>query len=136
MNTLEIEYCQELENLHIICNGESINQSHNCKSLTADIKCLPANIIVEFKPLKIKPLVRYNGFLLDYWLANITQYDHQLKFVLTETFCQDYKNKNIQGRIDSLNLTQKSSEDVWDKYIGINNPHHDLVQEIRRYIAQ
>ena len=48
----------------------------------------------------------------------------------------DYKNKNIQGRIDSLSDTQKSVDHFWDKYIGINNLHPDIVQRIKNRLNQ
>jgi hypothetical protein len=72
--------------------------------------------------------------MLDYWLANIQLFDHELKFTITDTFFQDYKNKNIQGRIDSLSESQKDSDHYWDKYIGINNLHPDIVQQIKKLI--
>ena len=78
--------------------------------------------------------MRVDNFLLDYWLANIKLWDHQLEFNISKTFYGDYKNKNIDGRIASLTKEQQNIEHFWDKYIGIDNLHPDLVDKIKNLI--
>lgn len=134
MNYIEIFSPTAIEYIKISVNQQMIIDGYNCKTLSGAVNVLPATIEVEFRPFKIKPMIRYNNFMLDYWLANIQLFDHELKFTITDTFFQDYKNKNIQGRIDSLCESQKDSDHYWDKYIGINNLHPDIVQQIKKLI--
>jgi hypothetical protein len=136
MNYLEISLRHNIEQIKIIANNQLISEAYDCSTLTAVIDTLPAVVEVEFRPFKIKPIVRYNNFMLDYWLANIQLFDHKLEFTITDEFFQDYKNKNMQGRIDSLSESQKGVDHYWDKYIGINNLHPDIVQQIKKLIDQ
>jgi hypothetical protein len=134
MNCIEIASLTTMEYVKISVNQQTVLERHDCKALDYAIEALPAMINVEFRPFKIKPIVRYNNFMLDYWLAGIQLFDHQLEFLVTETFFQDYKNKNIQGRIDSLSESQKELDHYWDKYVGINNLHPEIVQKIKDFI--
>jgi hypothetical protein len=136
MNYIEVALHNNIEHIKIIANHQLISEAYDCSIHTAVIDTLPAVIEVEFWPFKIKPIVRYNNFMLDYWLANIQLFDHKLEFTVTDTFFQDYKNKNMQGRIDSLSESQKGVDHYWDKYIGINNLHPDIVQQIKKSIDQ
>jgi hypothetical protein len=134
MNYIELSNLTNIEYIKINVDQQVVAENYNCKSLGAKINQLPAIVNIEFRPFKIKPIVRYNNFMLDYWLANIQLFDHQLEFTITETFFQDYKNKNIQGRINSLSEDQKKLDHYWDKYIGVNNLHPELVQQIKNFI--
>jgi hypothetical protein len=134
MNYVEIALPSNIKHIKIIANHQLISEAYDCSTLIAVIDTLPAVIEVEFRPFKIKPIIRYNNFMLDYWLANIQLFDHKLEFTVTDTFFQDYKNKNMQGRIDSLSESQKGVDHYWDKYIGINNLHSDIVQQIKKSI--
>lgn len=136
MNWVEIFSPTALEHIKISVNQQMVIEGHDCKILAGPVNVLPALVEIQFRPFKIRPIVRYNNFMLDYWLADIKLFDHELKFTVTDTFFQDYKNKNIQGRIDSLGQAQKDSDHFWDKYIGINNLHPALVQEIKKSIDQ
>jgi hypothetical protein len=136
MNCVEIASLTNLEYVKISINQQIVLETHNCKTLNCKIVTLPATVNVEFRPLKIRPIVRYNNFMLNYWLAGIQLFDHQLEFTITETFFQDYKNKNIQGRIDSLTESQKKLDHYWDKYVGIDNLHPEIVQKIKSLISK
>jgi hypothetical protein len=137
MNTIEIAHATNFDLVKIYLNTELVTEQSNCTSVTVDIALkYPFTVTVEFFPFKIKPIVRYNNFMLDYWLANIALQDHKLDLIITETFYQDYKNKNINGRIASLSLDQQNIEHFWDKYIGINNLHPDLTNEVKHLIKQ
>ena len=136
MNYVEIFSPTDIEYIRISVNQQLIAEGHNCKTLTGVVNVLPAKVEAEFRPFKIKPVIRYNNFMLDYWLANIQLFDHKLEFTITDEFFQDYKNKNMQGRIDSLSESQKGVDHYWDKYIGINNLHPDIVQQIKKSIDQ
>jgi hypothetical protein len=136
MNYVEIFSPTDIEYIRISVDQQLITEGYNCKTLTGVVNVLPATVEVEFSPFKIKPVVRYNNFMLDYWLANIQLFDHKLEFTITDEFFQNYKNKNMQGRIDSLSESQKGVDHYWDKYIGINNLHPDIIQQIKKLINQ
>jgi hypothetical protein len=135
MNTIEVEHPAEFEMAKIYISTElSVERSCcRCVEFSFDNE-LPVHVAVEFFPFKIKPIVRFNGFLLDYWLADIQLWDHRLEFTISKTFYQDYKDKNIAGRIASLPPEHQAIEHFWDKFIGINNLHSDLTEEIKKLI--
>jgi hypothetical protein len=135
MNTVEIEYPAGLDSAKIYISTQLVVERRDCRRVefSFDDK-LPVHIAVEFFPFKIKPIVRFNGFLLDYWLANIQLWEHRLEFTVSETFYQDYKDKNIAGRIASLPTEHQAIEHFWDKFIGINNLHPELTEEIKKLI--
>lgn len=135
MNTIEIAHVANFDHVKIYINTQLVTEQYNCASVACDIPHeFPFTVSVEFFPFKIKPIVRYNNFMLDYWLADIVLQDHKLELSIKETFYQDYKNKNINGRIASLPMEQQNIEHFWDKYIGINNLHPDLIDEIKHLI--
>lgn len=131
MHTIEIEHTANLNSINITVNDQLVASECNTKILSVDLdQAAPLNILVEFSPFEIKPIVRYNGFMLDYWLADIYLENHRLMFTVKQTFFEDYKNKNIQGRINSLSVDQMN-EHFFDKYIGVNNLYPDVVQAIK-----
>lgn len=136
MNSIEILH-QNFDEVKIYVNQEQIAQNQLCDSLKVEFNHqLPVQIDIEFWPFKIKPIVRYNNFMLDYWLANILLQDHKLTLTVSDSFFDDYKNKNIQGRIDSLSEKQRNSEHFFDQYVGVNNGYPDIIQEIKKTLDQ
>ncbi len=134
MNTLEIKH--KFDHVKVYINDDLVEEKYNCDGITYTLdQLLPLKITIEFFPFNIKPIIRFNDFMLNYWLADILLQDHQLEFTVSETFYQDYKNKNINGRIASLPTDQQHVEHFWDKYVGINNLHPDLVKEIKNLIT-
>ncbi len=137
MNTIEITNITPFEFVKVFINNNLVNETYGLSSVLITFDTgLPANVEIEFKPHKVKPIVRYNNIMLDYWLANVLLQDHKIQLTITDTFFQDYKNKNIEGRISSLPPEQKDVEHFHDKYIGINNQHQDLVDQIKNLITQ
>ena len=135
MHTIEIEHINQLDYVKIYINTDLVAENINCKKIVVAItNPPPIQVAIEFFPFKIKPIVRVDNFLLDYWLANIKLWDHQLEFNISKTFYEDYKNKNIDGRIASLTKEQQNIEHFWDKYIGIDNLNPDLVDKIKNLI--
>jgi hypothetical protein len=137
MQLIEIANNNIFEYVKIFVNGELIAKDNDVPSLIAKFDCkLPVVIDMEFSPFGIKPIVRFNNFLLNYWLADILLQDHKLSFTVTEHFYNDYKNKDIQGRLTHLNTEEKSTENVLDKYVGINNLYPTLVDSIKNLITK
>ena len=135
MSTVEVAHTPDFEQVKIYINTQLVAEQYNCAALACSFDSqLPVQIAVEFFPFKIKPIVRFDNFMLDYWLADIQLQEHKLEFTVGETFYQDYKNKNIGGRIASLPAEQQNIEHFWDKYIGINNLHPALIDDIKNLI--
>ena len=133
--SIELAYVKPLDYIKIYCDDILVAENYDCNFLKFSTElALPSKITINFSPFKIKPIVRVDNFLLDYWLADIKLCDHQLEFNISKTFYEDYKNKNINGRIASLTKEQQDIEHFWDKYIGINNLHSDLVDKIKNLI--
>jgi hypothetical protein len=131
MNSVEILH-KQFDEVKIYVNQKLLAQDQHCDSLKATFdQLLPVQIDIEFWPFKIKPIVRYNDFMLDYWLANILLQDHKLTLTVPDSFFSDYRNKNIQGRVDSLSETQRNSEHFFDQYVGVNNGYPAIIQEIK-----
>jgi hypothetical protein len=136
MNSVEILY-QQFDEVKIYVNQELLAQNQKCNSLRVVFdQPLPVQIDIAFWPFTIKPIVRYNEFMLDYWLANILQQDHKITLNVSNSFFEDYRNKNIQGRVNSLSKKQQSSEHFFDQYIGVNNGYPTIIQGIKKTLDQ
>ena len=132
MNHIEVSHKPELQWIKISENGVCRVEQTHCENLSVELSTeLPVIITVEFQPYGIRPMIRYNGFLLNYWLADIMLYDHLAEFTVTESFYIDYKNKDIQGRLAHLSAEEHMMDNLYDKYIGVNNLYPELVQEIK-----
>jgi hypothetical protein len=83
---------------------------------------------IYYEPFKIDLLLRINGFLVNFWLGNISVQDHCLTFDLTEQFYDQYQQKDFEGRISSLG--PNPSPLSIDRVIG-RNFHQDLVNNIK-----
>lgn len=138
MNSIEIQLRnQKFEEIKVFINQQLVSQAQSCDSILVEFdQPLPATVDVEFWPFRLRPTVRYNGFMLDYWLSNILLQDHKLTLTVSETFFEDYRNKNIQGRIDSLSDKQRSAKHFFDQYVGVNNAYPEIVSQIKKLIDQ
>jgi hypothetical protein len=135
MNSLEVADINNFEFVKVFINNSLVKEEYATSNIVVTFDdALPVDIAVEFKPHKIKPIVRYNNIMVDYWLANILLQDHKIQFTISNNFFQDYRNKDIQGRIDSLPEEQKNVEHFYDKYIGVDNLHPEIVNEIKKLI--
>jgi hypothetical protein len=135
MNSLEVADINNFEFVKVFINNNLVKEEYATNNIIVNFDdALPVDIDVEFKPHKIKPIVRYNNIMVDYWLANILLQDHKIQFTISDNFFQEYRNKDIQGRIDSLPEEQKNVEHFYDKYIGVDNLHPEIVNEIKKLI--
>jgi len=137
MNSIEVLLQdKKFDNVKIYINQQLVAHDIDCTSLKVSFSNeFPVQIDVEFWPFKIKPSVRYNDFMLDYWLADILLQDHKLTMSVTDNFFNEYKNKNIQGRINSLSEKQRQSKHFFDLYVGINNGYPKIVKEIKKILS-
>jgi len=122
-----------LTQCQILLDGIKITEDSGSITVSIDFDTTDKKkCTVLFKPLKISPLLRVDGFLVNYWLAGVQQQDHRLDFDIGHDFFDWYRDKDRQGRLLSLTDEQKKDDHFLDKYIGIDNQHADMVDDIRR----
>ena len=92
------------------------------------ITTLPDFVQIEFRPYGIVPKLWINGFLLNFWIADVQQEDHRLVIPIGDDFFERYKNKENRGRVDSLG--ENPDPIVMDKIVG-RNFHKKLVDNIK-----
>ncbi len=86
-------------------------------------------IIIEFDPNSVdKPLLRIDGFLINYWTAKIEHRPGFLKFYYDGTnFFNAYHVNNLQDRLNSLG--PDPSDLTVDRVVG-RNLHLELVNDL------
>jgi hypothetical protein len=106
--------------------SESSQEKNNC--IFWNINLDNAEIIINFDSESIdKPLLRINGFLIDYWTAKIEHRPGYLKFYYDTNFFRFYHDNNLQDRLTSLG--DNPSELTVDRVVG-RNLHSELVNKL------
>jgi hypothetical protein len=88
---------------------------------------------IRFRPWKIDPLLRINGFLINKWLADVLVMDHALQFDLPADFFFRYRDKDLQGRLNSIG--DNPNPITIDRVIG-RNLHEDMVEKIKTRLRE
>ena len=110
----------------------SSNEKINC--VYWDINITGSEVIIKFSPNTIKkPLLRINGFLIDYWTAKIEHWPGHLKFYFDEKFFDQYHLNNLQDRLNSLGTNP--SDLTVDRVVG-RNLHLELVNKLLETINE
>lgn len=112
------------------CNNKLIATTNQQNKHTFTIPELPAHCKIEITPWKIKPLVRFNNQLVNYGLAGITPWDHMLEFKLNENFLKKYFKNIISNKKKYLERTGQNVPDNMENYVGINNEHKEIINQI------
>jgi hypothetical protein len=99
-----------------------------------DVKNNSCLIQIKINPWKIKPLVRFDGHLVNYGLAKITPWDHMLEFRLYEDHVERYFKSIIDAKEKYLSRTGQNIPTNMDSYVGVNNSHNEIVSEIKALI--
>ena len=94
---------------------------------------LVLEICIYFQPWKIDPILRLNGFLINKWLANVELQNHCMKFVLDQDFFKKYRDKDLQGRMDSVGANP--SNIVIDRVVG-RNSNSDVVMLLKERLGE
>ena len=131
--TVEL-YHKQLENGRLTINGLEVI-SNDISKISWEI-CLPIlsqEICIYFQPWKIDPILRLNGFLINKWLANVELQNHCMKFVLDQDFFKKYRDKDLQGRMDSVGSTH--SDIVIDRVVG-RNSNSDVVMLLKERLGE
>jgi hypothetical protein len=99
-----------------------------------DIEVVDCEIIINFNPDSVdKPLLRIDGFLVDYWTAKIEHRPGFLKFWYNKNFFNVYHTNNLQDRLNSLG--ENPSALTVDRVVG-RNLHSELVNELLKTINE
>jgi hypothetical protein len=111
-------------------NGQELPYNQVGNEFIINVDCA-ANIEIFFEPWKTKPLIRVDNHLVNYWLAEIAQFDHMVSLTWDRNFYQKYQQRAMQSKIEYLGISKQ--EDI-DYYLGINNSHYDIVEQIKKYL--
>jgi hypothetical protein len=131
---LELDH-PELSRARLIVSDQQIVDIDADKTWTAVIDVHgPTKIELWFWPWKIKPLLRLNGHLLDYGLANVVQYDHMLCFNVGKDYFTQYGQALVNSRIHSQFKGGPIDENIYDAVVGYGHRHSDLIAEIKKRI--
>lgn len=127
--TMKLEiYHKELTTASLCYNNNKIVVDAINGLCNWSISELPRTIQIEFHPFKIVPKLWIDGFLLNFWIADVQQEDHRLVIPIGDDFFERYKNKENRGRVDSLG--ENPDPIVMDKIVG-RNFHKKLVDNIK-----
>ena len=94
----------------------------------------PEIISIWFEPWKIKPIVRVDGIMVNYALAQIHQYDHKIDMVLDCDFVDSYRQRDIEFRVATVFGDRKIDDYIYDSVIGHGYMHQDVLDKINKII--
>lgn len=131
---VELEH-PELTRVRFVADDvQQIDQSVE-RTWNSDINIFTkTRIELGFWPWKIKPLLRVNGHLVDYGLANVDQFDHALSFDLDRNFFDAYGQALVRGRIYSQFKDGAIDDKIYDAVIGYGRRHIDLLESIKKLV--
>ena len=118
VNNFECEY---------LVNDEIIEKTGSAKEHTFTVPVLPCHVKIHINPYKIKPVIRIDGILVNYGLAEITPWDHMLEFKLESDFFDKYFKNIIDSKLKYLAI----GEDKGLKKLG----HEDLSDLVKKIEA-
>jgi len=126
-HSVEIVHPQ-LSSYKIYVDGQ-LQQENDCvSSITLELDESPVPYSIWFTPWKIQPMIRIDGFLVDYGVAEIDLFDHMFKIKLDSDFYARYNSNELKFRGASLDLTD---EYIYDSLIGVGNRHSEVVTKIK-----
>ena len=89
---------------------------------------------IMIKPWKIKPLIRFDNFLVNYGLAKITPWDHMIEFTIGDNFQQEYFQAIIDAKKTYLKKNGDTVPNDMEYFVGINNLHPEIIESISNNI--
>jgi len=90
-------------------------------------------VCIYFEPWGIDPILRVNGFLINKWLGNVEMQNHCLQFFIDQDFVKNYREKDLQGRIDSVGANNRDV--TIDRVVG-RSSNDDLVSVLKEKIIE
>jgi len=111
-----------------------VEKSKSSFTHSFNVKNNSCKVQIKINPWKIKPLVRFDGHLVNYGLAKITPWDHMLEFRLHEDHVQRYFESIIDAKKKYLSRTGQNIPENMESYVGVNNSYKEIVQKIKALI--
>ena len=115
-------------------NNKLLQASKLKKHHVFDVELSRVDIKIKITPWKLQPDIRFDGHLVNYGLAEITPWDHMLEFKLEENYEVKYFKNIIKAKKLYLSNTGQNIPDNIESYVGVNNAHTDLVDQIKQLI--
>jgi len=133
MNRIQIELeHKQLTNSRLTTNDIAVTET-SLHNWTIENSEELQKICVFFEPWGIDPILRINGFLINKWLGNVEMQSHCLQFSINQDFFKYYREKDLQGRIDSLGANNRNV--TIDRVIG-RSSNSDLVAVLKEKIIE
>lgn len=132
--TVELEH-SELNRVRLLINNDQLldNTVERIWTGTVDVTH-PIRVEVNFWPWKIKPLLRINGHLVDYGIAQVDQFDHALCFNLYRDYFKIYGESLVASRVNSQFKDGHIDEKIYDAVIGHGRRHTALIESIKKLV--
>jgi len=131
--TVEL-YHKQLENGRLTINGSEVISNDISKIFwEIYLPIQPQEICVYFQPWKIDPILRLNGFLINKWLGNVELQNHCMKFFLDQDFFTKYRDRDLQGRLNSLG--DNPGDIVIDRVVG-RHSNSDIVMLLKEKLIE
>ena len=112
----------------------AVSMSKNKTQHSFDVDKMPCAVRIKIWPWKLRPHVRINEHLVNYGLAGIKPWDHELEFELHEDHEQRYFNNIINAKREYLSRTGQNIPDNMESYVGVNNAYPEIVEQIKDII--
>ena len=132
---IEIQH-PELTLCKIVRDDEIVEEKLGETLCQFTVAASPDTVSVWFEPWKIKPVIRVNGILINYALAQVDQYDHKIDIVLDSDFVERYRQRDIDFRIKTVFGDRDIDDYVYDSVIGHGRMHQDVLDKIRKIINE
>ena len=120
----------------LFVNGAAATTSKNKTQHNCKIDSVPCLVQIKIWPWKIKPHIRLDGHLVNYGLAGIKPWDHELEFELHEDHGQRYFNNIIEAKKQYLSRTGQNIPDNMESYVGVNNAYPEIIEQIKDIIKK
>lgn len=131
--TVELEN-KQLENSSLTINGAEVTPNNiSTASWTINWPEQPQEICIYFQPWGVNPILRINGFLINKWLANVELQNHCMKFFLDQDFFTKYRDRDLQGRLNSLG--DNPGDIVIDRVVG-RHSNSDIVMLLKEKLVE
>jgi hypothetical protein len=105
---IQLEHKDQRFSCEIFSNEKLIHKFGRSNLHEFQINELPDHIKIYINPYKLKPIIRFDGMMVNYGLAGITPWDHMLEINLQENFFDRYFDNIITSKQQYLNVDTKT----------------------------
>ena len=125
---------KQLENFSLTINEVEVTPNNiSAAAWTIKWSVQPQEICIYFQPWGLNPILRINGFLINKWLANVELQNHCMKFFLDQDFFTKYRDRDLQGRLNSLG--DNPGDIVIDRVVG-RHSNSDIVMLLKEKLIE